>query len=367
MTKKAEQKQFEVVREGLAWGRFGLAAADAALPGLQTAINLAAEGEPNNGGLDPNEFLVTPWRLLSQAVTPYRFFDFTRPGVLKEAVPLFAGVTLYTNHYADVNNWKGFVQAPVWDEKNVPPGINANLVIDRTVDANLARGVEIKALRSASVTIWFEYERSHPALTGFYDRLGEEVDGELVRFIVTRITQAAEVSIVWAGEDPYAKSLAAAGGKTETGLTEPNNKGDEEMKLTASLLALVGLSATAAPTAEELETKFKEVLAGKQSEIDGLTPDAELGRQALKETRETAVARYKALKGEKIQQAFVDGVILKADLATARALLQEYDTALDEAAPLACEACGGKMTRRSSVQSGMTCDAGGKRVDDYKL
>ncbi len=368
MAKTTQQKQFEVVREGLAWGRFGMATSGCLQPGVKGHFNFATgEGAPENGGLNPEEFLVTPWRILSAAVTPYRFFDFTRPGVLREAVEMFAGVTLYTNHYADVENWKGFVQSPTWDETNTPPGINAELVIDKTVDARLARGVEIKALRSASVTIWFEYERSHPELKNFYDYLGEEVDGEVVRFVVTRIVRAAEVSIVWEGEDPFAKSLAAPGGSTKTGLEVPTEKGDDNMKVYAALAARLGIAEGTELTLEELDARITVVIDGKTAELAGLKADAALGQQLLKETRETAMTRYKALKGEKSQQAFVDGVILKADLSTARALLAEYDAALEEAAPLTCEKCGGTLSRRSSHAGGSGDQLGGKRAEDYKV
>jgi hypothetical protein len=344
-----------------------MAAAGAIPPGLKEPIKFAAgEGESENGGLNPEEFLATPWRILSMAVTPYRFFDFTRPGVLKAAAPLFAGVTLYANHYVDVDNWKGFVQSPVWDEKNSPPGINATLVIDKTVDAKLARGVEIKALRSASVTIWFEYERSHPDLRGFYDRLGEEVDGEIVRFVVTKIARAAEVSIVWEGEDPFAKSLAASGGKTK-GLEKPQ-EGEQEMKLTATLLALVGFAAGAEPTAEEVEAKIKETLDAKQTEIDSLKLDADLGKQLLTETRERATTLYKALKKDKAVGAFITGVIGKADLATARGLVEEYEAAVEGLAPLKCTKCGETLSRRSSAEpEGDKGAVLGKKAADYKL
>lgn len=366
--KKTGHKSFEVVREGLAWGRFGMATAGSVLPGLKEPFQFAAgEGEPENGGLNPEEFLATPWRLLSMAVTPYRFFDFTRPGVLKEATSLFGGVTLYTNHYADVENWKGFVQAPVWDEKNAPPGINATLVIDKTVDPRLARGVEIKALRSASVTIWFEYERSHPDLKYFYDRLGEEIDGEVVRFIVTKIVRAAEVSIVWEGEDPFAKSLAAPGGNTKTGLEQPTNDGGTEMKVTAALAARLGIAEGTELTAEELEAKIKALLDTKQAEIDGLKPDAKLGQQVLTETRTRAATLYKALKKEKAVETFITGVIDKADLATARALCEEYEAAVDGAAPLKCTKCGETFSRRSSQETEGGEQLGGKRAEDYKL
>lgn len=362
-------KNYEVIKEGLAKARFGMASGGAMLPGMAKPLSLAV-GD-NNGGLNPEEFLVRPWRILSAAVTPYRFFDFTEAGVLQAATPLFEGLTLYANHNADVNSWKGFVQTPTWDEQNDPPGINALFVLDKTVDPNLARGVEIKALRSASVTIWFEYKRSHPDLRNFYDQLGEEVDGQVVRFVVTKITNAGEVSIVWEGEDPFAKSLAAGGApdKTKTGLEAPNGGGEVKIKLSKEMASRLGMAGDQEVDQAELEAKIEAALKALDAQVATLKPEAELGKQLLTETRQRAGTLYKAFKGEKFQEAFVTGVIDKADLATARALVEEYQTEIEKAIPLACPKCGEKLARRSSLENdgGDKGAAGNKRPDDYKV
>jgi hypothetical protein len=361
------KKQFEVIKEGFAKARFGGAFSGCDMAPVGGLINFAADD--TNGGLSPEEFFTKPARLLSMAVTPYRKFDFTKPGVLKAAVGLFEGVTLYTNHMADVNDWSGLVQDCVWDDKNTPPGINGLIVVDKTVDPKLARGLEIKALRSLSVTIWFNYERSHPNLSGFYDRLGEIVDGEMVRFIITEITNAGEVSVVWEGEDPFAKTFTAGGDPAGDNQQENNTGGDNDMKLTATLLALLSLSAGAEPTAVELEAAITAKVNGLQTQLDSLKADAALGAQLLKETRERAVALYKTAKGEKgFQQTFVDGVILKADLDTARAFVSEYQTAVEESIPLACPKCGEKLSRRSSQPEKTGSElTKGKRPEDYKV
>jgi len=363
-----QKKSFEVIREGFARARFVGALDGAPMPGSTEPFRFAPVEGQENGGLNPDEFTARWFRILSQAVTPYRFFDFTRPGVLKAGVPLFEGITLYANHYADVERWKGFVQEPTWDEKNDPPGINALLVVDRTVALNLARGVEIKALRSCSVTIWFEFERSHPDLKYFYDRLGEEVDGEIVRFIVTKLTRAAEVSIVWEGEDPYAKSFEARPEALGAGHEENHNQGEEtDMKLAAATIALLGIPTGTELTQEMLDTKIAETVTGLKNQVEGLKADAALGAQLLTETRERAVTLYKTAKGEKFQQTFVDGVIQKADLATARALVSEYETEVEKSVPLACPKCGEKLSRRSSLETEGQNANSSKRAEDYKL
>jgi hypothetical protein len=363
MSKKDEnqKKQFEVIKEGVAKARFGGVFHGSVMPGAADPIKFAPV--ENNGGLNPEEYYVTNCRLLSLAVTPYRKFDFTKEGVLKKAVPLFDGLTLYANHDADVNDWKGLIQEPVWDGTNTPNGINAKVVLDKTVDPKLARGVETKALRSFSVTIWFTYEKSHPDLSGFYDRLGEIVDGEMVRFIVTDITNAGEVSVVWEGEDPYAKSFSAGGEPPADG--NLNHEGGEEMKLTAVLLATLGIAAGTEVTAEMLEGKINEKITGLQTQIDSLKSDATVGAQVLKETRERAATLYKSLKGDKAVDTFITGVIEKADLATARALVTDYEADVDKTVPLKCPKCGEALGRRSSLEGSQAAAAGNN--EHFKL
>jgi predicted RNA-binding Zn-ribbon protein involved in translation (DUF1610 family) len=375
MAEKQKSESFQLIREGFAKARFGGTLSGCPLPGSSKPFSFATPEGGDNAGLNPEEYVARFFRLLSAATTPYRFYDFSRPDVLKAAVPLFEGLTLYANHYADVTKWKGFCQEPAWDDQNDPPGINCLLVLDRLVDANLARGVETKALRACSVTIWFEFERSHPELQHFWDRLGEEVDGQVVRLIVTRISNAGEVSIVWEGEDPFAKALGAPDG--EPGMTtlqvqDTNDReGDEEMKLSAETLAILGIAAGTEITEAMLKDKFTalaEQLTGLKSQVETLKTEADLGRQLLRETRERATTLYKAVKGDSALERFITGVIQTADLATARALCEEYESAVDDAVPLTCPKCGEKLSRRSSQpERDGNLNAAGKRAEDYKL
>jgi hypothetical protein len=368
-----ERKQFAVIKEGFARATFGGVFSGCPTEAVGGSISFAALDD--NGGLNKDEFFATMARILSKAITPYRKFDFTKGDVLKKSVGIFEGLTLYANHNPNVNDWKGLVQNCVWDDKNNPAGINAMIVVDKTIDPKLARGLEIKALRSLSVTIWFNYEKSHPDLPGFYDRLGETVDGEVVRFIVTEITNAGEVSVVWEGEDPFAKTFgfdsAQPPGDGPLSGTEGQhlNQGGKDMKLTAATVALLGLAAGAEPTEAELETAITGKISSLETQIASLKPDAAIGVQTLKETRERAVTLYKVAKGEKVVETFISGVIEKADLTTARAFCSEYQTAVDESIPLACPKCGEKLTRRSSQAEGdgHTTAGAGKRADDYKV
>jgi hypothetical protein len=291
-------------------------------------------------------------------------------------VSLFGGLTVYANHNADVNQWKGYTQKPVWDGKNEPNGINGEMVLDRTVDATLARGVEIGALKSASVTVWFEWEKSHPDLRNFWDYLGEEVEGEIVRIIITKLVRAAEVSVVWEGEDQYAKALNAEvrsqeseDGSQEENLNVNRNHGGEVMKINETVCKKLGIEppADGEVSQEVLEVAIDKKVAKFNEDIAALKPDAEIGKSHLKAVRDQAATAYKALKGDAAKESFIENVIQKADLETAKSMLEEYQQGIDEAAPLTCPKCGTKLSRQSSVTKGKGREDSGKRAEDYKI
>src|SRR5207244_11978770 len=93
----------------------------------------------------------------------------------------------------------GTVIESIWDntgdKSDNVPGINAKLMIDALWNPQVARGLLLRpfpAINESSVKVCFEYEFSHPQLLekGFWfywDSLGEEIDGSIVRFIVTKI------------------------------------------------------------------------------------------------------------------------------------------------------------------------------------
>lgn len=334
---------YTVLKEGFAKAQFDLVPED---------MPLKTGGEPFRFEVEETqeeneETFVKLFRCLSATTTQSRFFDFSTPGVLKSAVSFFGGVTIFANHRMDVTQWKGFTQNAVWDSKNEPNGVNAQFVFDRIADPNLARGVETGALRSASATIWFEFKKSHPDLRWFYDHLGEEIDGEIVRFIVTNISDVGEMSIVWAGEDSYAKSFEIETGKDPDNLNHGENEMDEFSKQFLATLKL-GEDASGA----DIEKAILERLASLKTEIKELEPDAKLGKEYLSEIREKAVTLYKAAKGEDAKESFITNVLEKADLETAKSFVDEYQGAVEDSVPLTCPKCGEKLSRRSSQASG---------------
>ena len=140
------------------------------------------------------------------------------------------------------------------------------------------------------------------------------------------------------------------------------------MKISQKLAELLALTVGADIDDAALDAAVAGKIEALQGEVTALKPDAELGRQLLADTRTQAETLYKALKGEGALERFITGVIQTADLATAKALCEEYESAVDKAAPLACPKCGEKFSRQSSKPEpeGKTL-APGKRAEDYKL
>ena len=298
--------------------------------------------------VDPEEFLLIKGRMLSKAITQSRYFDFTRDDVLKKAVPLFDKRTVYADHWASVDDWKGYVSKPVWDEENKPAGINALVTLDRLTDPRLCRGFDIGALRSFSATLTFAYEKSHPDIHYYGDYIGKEIDGQLVRIIVTEIRNVFEVSVVWEGEDPYAKKLThqlTRGKEKEKEMLITLTKAlQDALCIQENQVELSVLEKAVDDRTKALGAEIEKLSAEKAA----LESDAATGKQYLADMREKALAAYQAVKGEQFSQVYVEHVIKPASLETAKAILDEYVDKLESSMPLNCPKCGAKMSRQSS-------------------
>lgn len=216
--------------------------------------------------VDPQEadYIYPLFRALSAEIVGGYWLDFSEPNVVKDAAPLLYGQTIYTNHrFYDVERWIGAVNASVWDAKGERtegvPGINVELKIDWKVAPRIARGLLMKppAIHSVSATLEFEWRASHPELLEkriFWSSLGEEIDGEIVRIIVTKILSFWELSLVFQGADRRAKQLSAGDDEQESldrQLADPHHekpklipiKKEHTVKLTAEQKKILGLEA----------------------------------------------------------------------------------------------------------------------------
>lgn len=268
----------------------------------------------------PEDYISVKFRAISKTVVPGHWIDWSQGDVLKSSVPKLLNQTVYPNHdFTDINNWLGAVASVEWDEAGAQsegvPGINAEYKIDALMNPRIARGLLMKppAIHSTSMTVLFRFEYSHPEIAmenrwRFYELLGEEVDGEIVRLVVTEILEYWEASLVFQGADRLAKKQtddetdfadmsaenppANAGGTDRTADTGPPSLKTEEkrMKLTAEQKRELGIEFDGDEVPETEILKAAESLSAKvktfdQIKFDELEKRAKAGDTLVEEKR----------------------------------------------------------------------------------
>lgn len=347
------------------------------------------------------EFVEVVFRALSAAPIGDRSVDFSDAAMLRESVPLLNGQTVFKDHNTIVDNWVGRVVDTFWDagSSTLPPGINARLRLDAVKDPMTVRGVQQGALHSVSVTVSFEWKPSHPELMeqdNFFRMLGEEVNGQEVRIIVTKIERYWEISLVWQGADVYAKQIGADG-KPLLLSAENENKEKEAFamkdKLKDTLTIFLGkqvddenakelLEAHVSGVVQEKEEILKKELSAKAQELDqatslmeikdkeilglraelaGIKKEADLGREFLASERKEAVRLCKLAKGDKVSPVILK-TLEEADLSVVQAWKEEFSKEVEDRFPLQCGACGGKAVSRQSSISPEVKDEEGKDI-----
>lgn len=293
------------------------------------------------GDVVPNEsdYISVDFRALSKVIVPGHWLDWTRDGVLEESVQMLLGATVYANHnFYDINGWLGSVSAVEWDADgkaaNGVPGINARYKIDALMNPRIARGLMMQppAIHSTSMTVLFEFEYSHPDMAAddrwkFFRNLGEEIDGEIVRLIVTRVLEYWEASLVFQGADRLAKQITENDEATESFAAmsaietadEPSNSDEEKtMKLTSEIKAKLGIEFDGDDVPEADVLKAAESLADKVSEMEQsatsesiteLTKRAEAG-DVLVEAKRTEVTRLAKLAELGAEEGTLDDVVV---------------------------------------------------------
>jgi len=215
------------------------------------------------------DYVFPKFRALSAVLIPGYFIDFSQGTVLKDSMPLLEEQTLYCDHvYWRTREWVGAVNQVVWDDKPDKagaPGINTEMKVDWRKAPDIARGLLMKppAVKAVSCTVDFTWDASHPDLLEkriFWQSLGEEIEGEIVRMIVTKILDYYEVSFVYKGANPGSNGLLpdedeesefSAGGKPaklssrKPPLSLIEDKEIKKVKLTAEQKKKYGLEAHA--------------------------------------------------------------------------------------------------------------------------
>jgi hypothetical protein len=160
------------------------------------------------------------WRLIS-AVQAWPSSGFWLPQlvdygvdggrVLKEAVSAVNNgrPDLLWNHSSDAHDVAGYVENATWeDSTDIVPGVNGDLVVDPAFDAKAAMGLEKGLIRSGSIGVTMDCRPSHPDMEfeDFVEHQGEDIDGEKVRWIPTRLHDVRHMALIpsGTGADPNA-------------------------------------------------------------------------------------------------------------------------------------------------------------------
>ena len=116
-------------------------------------------------------------------------------------------VPVMWDHTYDLKQKAGRLDRPWWEEStDIPPGANADIVINRRYDPKAALGLEIGEINATSISVSTELERSHPNMPweAFVEMAatGAIVDGRPVAWYPTRLREVLHHALVWEGADP---------------------------------------------------------------------------------------------------------------------------------------------------------------------
>ncbi len=336
-------------------------------------------------GLKPTkgEYLNTVFRAISRTYIKNYAIDLRAEGVLEAAVPMFEGLKLFRNHIMLTENIIGHVPKGWWDASDQfdAPGINVNPRLDTVLGWQEARQLlsDPPLLDSVSIGFNFKYKRSHEEMSWwmFYEMLGREVDGEIVRFIVTEITNVRELSLVWSGADELAKGgvieiteelkeMLKAEGVDVEDLTAEGTENTEEEQLknketqrlappknkelnkpetnqgghTMSDLVIknpVLLAIKFGKQEIKDEVQLQELIDGLVKENAKLAADAKNGKEYLADLKQKTIAKAALVYGNGEEgyktSAEMQSLIGKASLAELKEMIKNYDAVLAKRLP----------------------------------
>ncbi|AVQ10730.1 Uncharacterized protein XB16_0383 [Leptospira santarosai] len=352
---------------------------------LATGKKQAEQTQPQNPSQTDLPYVEFDFRMLSKSFIECYSLDFSKDNVLKNATSLFIP-KIYKDHETFVENSIGAALNPTWDDTKDNEGVNGRFRFFKKFGSSIIERLETDPplLDSCSVGIQFTFVKSHPQLENFYWHLGEEIDGSIVRLVVTKILAVPEVSIVYAGADPNAKRLSLnhfEQTSSEPGEEQPK---EENMKIKFKVFESLGVALETLgleKQGDEVEIsseKFEVVLKQAGSKIFSLESAlsvyaglTDLEKFPVGFDHKTNVAKLKELLEEpkkileesraqvlKAYRLFVNGksektieeMIESADLKLLKALANQYGIKLNEKFPARTDELG-NPTRASGSGS----------------
>ena len=148
---------------------------------IRSGLSARVEGAADDG----SEFVEYDFRCLSKTLIPGHWVDFRKGSVLKKARKLFE-TKVCTDHVLHSRSIIGQTLKARWSEDS-NGGVDATFRIYQDYAGEIISRIDRKLLDAVSIGFSATYEKSHPELSDFYWKLGHEVDGKIVRFIVTEI------------------------------------------------------------------------------------------------------------------------------------------------------------------------------------
>lgn len=272
-------------------------------------------------------WFTAPWRLISAGtwwmssnVGPV-LIEYPEE-VLKTALEKYNNLPLHVDHHDALPTWLGKVQNPVWREANgeVPAGINAMVSVSEKRDEKLGidaiLGIQSGVMGNGSIGQTTRTEMSHEFEDWwqFYEMMGREVDGEIVRLICREIVGVREFSLVNTGADPNAT--------IQTKLNKSVKEEDGMKEFLIQMAKVYGLPNTASES---------DIIAAARANLE----KAQVFDEQLEEIRTKAQANLNALKeaGKELNPMFGD--MLKAeDPKTIRFVASEIEAKLEAEIPL---------------------------------
>lgn len=324
------------------------------------------------------------------------FLDFSREGVLKKSVPLMLTkengglrtkpLKVQRNHSFAIEDTMGTISQAKWDESDKfgSPGINVMTRLDWKLYPDEVRKLlsNPPLIESASMSLLFDWEPSHPDLKlwQFFDMLGHEVDGEIVRFIVTDVLEYYHLGLVWDGGDAQATMLPEETLNKKMALQVPSGiqLGKSQIKKEDTMsLEIKNLQALKEALCLDTLTNEQELLEAVQALADSnaelinenreLKTMAELGKKHLQALREEVLRKAMLLNENGLEETRKN-LIENANHETLQMLNADYERELQERFPLTCQDCGStNISTRSSKEETANHKAGKNNIDETQF
>lgn len=302
--------------------------------GYRSELRSSMDSETTNV-VETDEFLEVPFRMLSSVLVEGHWLDFRKDKLLESAVDKFDNITIYADHDPSIHNWLGVTKDAYFVGHSVhsPGGVNANFKIDKVKAPMVARGLKITppSIKSCSVGISFEASLSHPDMSAmeFRRKLGEEVDGSIVRYIANSISEVYEVSLVYAGADPHAKKLFKG---WSMDIDKQNLDKvllvfglDSSLDFDSNLESIKKVVDSLKSDNKRLENKVKEL----ELKLEADKKFIELGKANEREIREQALKYYRAFALDNPDERIIQ-LLEKSDIEAVKGLGLQFKALLEQ-------------------------------------